>query len=152
MSLTVQQLSDREEIRDVINRWGLAVDIGDFDMFEGCYTEDCKVEFKEIGYQGSTGRGHREFLEKSAPFFAGMQHQLSNTIFLELNATTARTRTLTTAATVTLKDDVFFIGAWYHDELRRTSEGWRISYRRAERVFRHNLPEEFLPKNVPGNR
>ena len=152
MAFTLEQLSDREEIRDLLNRWGLAVDIGDLDMFEGCYTDDVIIDFKEIGYQGTTGRGHREFLQKSAPFFSAMHHALSNTVFSELTETTARTRTLVTAATVTVKDVVFFIGAWYHDELRKTADGWRISHRRAELVYRHNLPEEYLPKNAPGNR
>jgi ketosteroid isomerase-like protein len=152
MAFSLQTLSDREEIRDLINRWGLAVDVGDFDMFEACYTEDVTLDFREIGYQGTTGPGHREFLEKSAPHFKGMHHALSNTIFSELTAGTARTRTLVFAATVTPGDAVFFIGAWYHDALRKTADGWRISHRRAERVYRHNLPEEYLPRNAPGNR
>ena len=73
-------------------------------------------------------------------------------MFLELTAETARTRTLVFAATMMPNEAVFFIGAWYHDELRKTGDGWRISRRRAERVYTHNFPEEYLPKHAPGNR
>jgi hypothetical protein len=34
MPFTLQELSDREEIRDLLKRWALAVDIPDFEMFE----------------------------------------------------------------------------------------------------------------------
>jgi len=152
MAFTLQELSDREEIRDLLNNWALAVDVRDFDLFESCYTDDAKIEFKEIGYQGSTGRGHREFLEKSAPLFGPMHHVLSNTIFRELTPTKARTSTMVSAATVTLEDVVFFTGAWYHDEMRKTPQGWRIAHRRAERIYLHNFPGMFVPEDAPGNK
>src|SRR6516225_6686370 len=64
VGLTVQQLIDREEIRDLLNRWALAADLSDMDAFEACYTPDAIIDFREIGYQGNTPSGHREFLEK----------------------------------------------------------------------------------------
>src|SRR5712664_2264200 len=79
MALTIQQVIDREEIRDLLNRWARGADLPDMDMFESCYTPDVLIEFSEIGYQVSTGHGHREFLEKSLPHFKGMHHILSNT-------------------------------------------------------------------------
>jgi hypothetical protein len=148
----VQQLIDREEIRDLLNRWALAADLSDMDAFEACYTPDAIIDFREIGYQGNTPSGHREFLEKSRPFFKNMHHIVSNTTFLELTADAARTRTLVAAATTTLDDVVFFLGGWYHDTLRKTGEGWRIAARRAERAYVHNFPGSFVPQEAPANK
>jgi hypothetical protein len=151
MAVSMQQVVDREEIRDLLNRWALAVDLPDMDLFEACHTHDALIDFKEIGYQGSTARGHREFLEKSRPFFRNMHHVLSNTSFLELNEHSAKTRTMVTAATTMLDETVFFLGGWYHDTLKKTAQGWRIAARRAERTYVHNFPGSFSPQQSPAN-
>jgi 3-phenylpropionate/cinnamic acid dioxygenase small subunit len=148
MTRSLQELSDREEIRDLLNRWALAVDTNDFELFEGCYTDDVEIDFREIGYQGTTGRGHREFLESSAPFFAAMQHHITNVTFHDLQPTTARTSCMTYAATVMHDGTTFFIGAWYHDDLRKEGGEWRIARRVARKVYDHNTPPDL---GVPAN-
>ena len=59
---------------------------------------------------------------------------------------------MVTAATVGHDEVVFFMGAYYHDDLRKTPDGWRICRRRAERVYIHNFPGAYDPKSVPANR
>jgi ketosteroid isomerase-like protein len=148
MAYSLQDLSDREEIRELLVEWARSVDRNDFDAFDRCYTDDVTIDFRQIGYQGDTGAGHREFLEQSAPFFARMQHHITNLTFHEMTDTTARTSCMTYAATVMHDGTVFFIGAWYHDELRKTVDGWRISARVAAKVYDHNTPADL---GVPAN-
>jgi 3-phenylpropionate/cinnamic acid dioxygenase small subunit len=152
MSLSLQELSDREEIRDLLVRWARAVDIDDFDMFVGCYTDDVVIDFHEIGYQGSTGTGHREFLEQAAPFFDRMHHHITNVTFHELTHSTARTSCMVYAATKQHDGTTFFIGAWYHDELRKVGGKWRIAKRYAEKVYDHNTPADLVvPQPTAGS-
>jgi hypothetical protein len=45
---------------------------------------------------------------------------------------------------------VVLSGIWFHDELARGEDGWRISRRYEELAWRHNFPEGFEPP-VPGS-
>ena len=143
MSLTLQQIADRIEIQDLLNRWALIVDTRNWDEYASCFTDDAVVDFSEIGSSGHNVEEHRAFLEMAAPHFAAMQHLLGNTTFVELGDDTARTRTICLAPTVLHDEQVFFTGVWYHDVLRRTTEGWRIKERYTEKVYFHNQPSGF---------
>jgi hypothetical protein len=143
--LTLQELSDREEIREVLARWTLIVDTHDWAAYRSVVTEDADIDFSAIGAQGRTVSENLTYIEGAATRFAGWQHHLTNTSFLELTDTEARTRTACFAPTVQKDGRVFFVGVWYHDTLRRTEEGWKVSARTTERVYFHNLPENFEP-------
>ncbi|MNG40613.1 hypothetical protein D3C84_1292700 [compost metagenome] len=40
--------------------------------------------------------------------------------------------------------DTMFLGLWYIDKYRRTTQGWRISERREEKSYDFNVPDALL--------
>ena len=145
MTLTTQQLSDMEEIRETIYRWSRAVDTGDWALFQQAYTEDLKADFTSLGLPIVSPEELRNILIKSEAYFDINHHVLSNITFHHVTADSARTSTLVTATSVPKGGSPFQTYAWYHDELRRTSAGWRICARKCQRVYDTNPVKNFTP-------
>jgi ketosteroid isomerase-like protein len=141
----VQQLSDREEIRETIMRWSRAVDTNNWDLFDAAYTDDIEADFTSLGLPAMPIKQLRGLLQKSTDFFDLQHHILSNITYHEVTATTARTSTLVTATSVPKGAPPFQTLAWYHDHLRKTKDGWRISKRLCEKVYDTNPVKEFTP-------
>ena len=151
MTLTIQEISDRIEINDLLIRYCTAVDRRDWDAFDDIFTEDCLIDYRAMG--GSRGglAETKDFLAKIMPGFVAHQHMISNSS-VELNGDTAKCRTMCHNPMVTSTQDgvphVFFCGLWYCDELVRTIDGWRIAERVEEKSYFHNLPKNFeMPKS-----
>lgn len=145
MTLTTQELSDREEIRETIIRWSRAVDTSDWTLFQKSHTDDLKADFTSLGIPLMPAGELRALLQKSMDYFDVMHHILSNTTFHEVAGDSARTSTLVTATSVPKGGNPFQTLAWYHDELRRTSAGWRIFKRNCEHVYDTNPVKDFKP-------
>lgn len=145
MTFSTEQLSDREEIRETILRWSRAVDTGDWNLFQQAYTEDLKADFTSLGIPLMPAPELLGLLKKSEEFFDLHHHILSNTTFHEVTGDRARTSTMVTATSVPKGGSPFQTLAWYHDELRRTSIGWRICARTCEHVYDTNPVKNFSP-------
>jgi hypothetical protein len=133
--LTVQQLSDREEIREAILRWSRGVDTGNWELFQQAYTSDLDADFTEIGIPLLPADELLATLRAAVVHCSAIHHVLSNITFHEVGHSMARTSTLCTAMTVPKEGAPFQIGCWYHDELRRIDQSWRICRRKAQRTF-----------------
>jgi hypothetical protein len=147
VALTLQQLSDREEIRETILRWSRGVDTGNWDLFQQAYTADLEADFTEIGIPQLPAEELLTTLRAAVVHCSAIHHVLSNITFHEVGQFTALTSTLCTATTKPKEGASFQIGCWYHDELRRTDQGWRIRRRKAERVFHTFATEDY---ELPG--
>lgn len=141
--LTLQEISDRLEINDLLVAYSDAVDRRDWDAYERVFTPDAVIDYTEMG--GPRGGVHhvRQFLASSLPAFRSHQHLVGNTV-LEIQGDTARARTICFNPMVLEADDghehVFFCGLWYRDVLERTPDGWRIRERYEERSYVHDAP------------
>jgi 3-phenylpropionate/cinnamic acid dioxygenase small subunit len=141
--LSLQEISDRMEIDDLLIRYSHAVDTWDWDLYRTVFTEDAYIDYSELG--GSKGNLEETvaFLAAVMPTFKSHQHMIANTV-LELDGDTAKARTICWNPMVMERDGeevVFFCGLWYRDELVRTSDGWKIKHRYEERSFTFNRPE-----------
>jgi hypothetical protein len=150
MQYGIEEIGARLEIEDVITRYSLNVDTKNWAAYEDVCTPDAILDFSEIDGPVGSAAECRASLEFAAQHFVKMQHILASFTLLELDLGegTARSRIAVLApvvAEVDAQPHVFFTGAWYHDELRRMPEGWRIHHRRTERVYFHNLPPGFTP-------
>ena len=148
MRYTIEEIAARLEIEDVITRYSLNVDTENWAEYEDVFTPDARLDFSAIDGPVGTPAECRSALELASAHFVKMQHILASFSLLELDESTARSRIAVLApvvADVDGKPHVFFTGAWYHDELRRTDEGWRIHRRDTEKVYFHNLPPGFAP-------
>ena len=147
MGYSLEELADRFEIEDVITRYSLNVDTGNWAEYEDVCTPDAILDFGEIDGPVGTPAECRAYLEKASGHFLKMQHLLSSFSLLECDGTTARARIAVLAPVVmdtgAGEPHVFFTGVWYHDELRKTDQGWKIHRRNTEKVYFHNLPAGF---------
>ena len=143
--LSLQEMSDRLEIQELLVRYSHAVDTRDWDAFERVFTDDAVIDYTEMGGPRGSVKETRAFLETAMPMFSSFQHMVGNTV-LEIDGDSARSRTICHNPMVLDRGEgqthVFFCGLWYRDELVRTPEGWRIRDRYEERSYFHNLPPE----------
>jgi len=145
--LSLQEISDRLEIQDLIHRYAQIIDSKDFDLLrDEIFCEDAFIDYSAFG--GSQGNLEEtiSFLHKAMKIFPNTQHMNANIqIVVESGADQATGRVMCLnpqEMKLPEKDEhIFFCGLWYVDEYRRTDKGWRIARRQEEKSFIFNAPE-----------
>ncbi|MBW2427132.1 MAG: nuclear transport factor 2 family protein [Deltaproteobacteria bacterium] len=143
--LTLQEISDRLEIQDLIHRYSQIIDTKDFDALrDEVFTEDAFIDYGAFG--GSVGNLEETiaFLHKAFDMFPNSQHLNANhQIVLDGDRATGRIMCLNPQEMeIEGKENlIFFCGLWYVDEYRRTEKGWRISRRAEEKSYVFNEPD-----------
>lgn len=144
MALSIQQISDRMEIEDLIVEYAHIIDQQEFTRLREIFVEDALIDYSVMGGP----RGSREeiikFLSESLVFFKNTQHMISNyRIRVTGDHATGRIMCFNPME-LNLPEQgnpVFFIGLWYEDKYLRTPEGWRISERVEEKSYSFNTPD-----------
>jgi len=146
MPLSLQEISDRIEIHDLLVRYSHAIDTRDFDALDRVFTADAMIDYSSMGGAKGSLPEIKEFLRKAMAQFSGFQHMIANST-IELRGDTATGRTICHNPMVMTRPDgqthVFYCGLWYVDRLVRTPEGWRIRERVEEKCYFHNVPGDF---------
>ena len=143
MPLTLQQISDRLEIEQLIVDYANAIDSRNFDALDQVFTQDAYIDYRAMG--GIDGRYPevKAWLKPALDKFPSYSHLVGN-IAIKVTGDTADARTLCfNPMVIDLgggKNQVMFLGLWYVDKLIRTSEGWRMTERVEERCYDHNVP------------
>ncbi|MBA2933680.1 nuclear transport factor 2 family protein [Sphingomonas sp. CGMCC 1.13654] len=143
MSLSVQEMSDRFEIQDLLVGYCYAVDSRDFDALDRYFTPDAVIDYSEmVGFRGSLAET-KDFLRGSFAIVTAAQHAVSTTRY-EFDGDMCRTKTVCynpmTVSNGAQEDTVTF-GLWYVHDLVRTIDGWRIARLYEEKCYRLNIPE-----------
>lgn len=147
MTMTLQEISDRIEIQDLLVRYSHCIDTRDFDGLDRVFTPDAFIDYTALGGAKGGLVETQDFLKRSMKLFKSFQHMISNLV-VELDGDTATARTICHNPMVMDrggKEHVFICGLWYVDKLVRTEEGWRIRERVEERCYVENMPEDFEP-------
>lgn len=143
MTMTLQEISDRMEIQDLLVQYSYAIDSRDFGALDGIFTEDAFIDYTCFGGIAGNLTEVKAFLEESMPMFQSFQHMVS-TSRIEVDGDTAKVKTIChNPMVMPLGDEkvqVFYCGLWYVDEMVRTSGGWRITSRVEEKSYVHNMP------------
>ncbi len=144
-AMTVQEISDRIQIHDLLVRYTVAIDTKDWKLLDGCFLPDAHVDYTATGGIKGPYREVRAWLEKALSAFPMTVHFISNsTVTLEGDQARARTYVLNPMGFP--KPDgnlhIFTVGGYYVDQLVRTPDGWRI----AERVEQQAFLEGTLPE------
>ena len=137
MTMSMQEISDRLEIQDLMVRYSYAIDNRDWDALDDVFTPDAHIDYSVFG--GSVGNlaETKAFLTEAMPMFTTLQHMVSGTtIAFDGDTATAKTQchnpmTMGDAE----KPDLMVCGLWYVDKLVRTPDGWRIKERVEEKVY-----------------
>jgi hypothetical protein len=143
--LSLQEISDRFEIQDLIHRYAAIIDAKEFDRLrEEIFCEDAFIDYSAFG--GSKGDVEETiaFLHKAMKIFPNTQHLNAN-IQIELRGDAATGRVMCfNPQDMQLpgrEGHIFFCGLWYVDEYRRTKKGWRIARRVEEKSYIFNPPK-----------
>jgi hypothetical protein len=148
MTMTLQELSDRQEIQDLMVAYAYAIDRKNWDELDEVFTPDAVIDYSEmVGFRGNLAET-KKFLVEGLGQLAAYQHSIS-TSQIRIKGDMAHGRTLCSNPMVIDiggTKQTMFVGLWYRDIFVRTSKGWRISERYEEKCYTHNVPAGLLPE------
>lgn len=141
--MTLQHLSDRREIDDVLIAYCHAIDSHEWDALDAVFTPDAIIDYTVFGGPKGAYPAIKLFLAEALPQFVYAQHIISTSrITLDGDRATGRT-ICTNPVGVRMADGGVqhrVYALWYIDELVRTDAGWRIASRREEISHTLNVP------------
>jgi len=145
MAMSLEEISDRIEIDDLLTRYTVAIDTKDYKLLDTCFAEGAHVDYTSSGGIKGSYPEARAWLEKALAPFPMTVHFISNTTVL-ITGDTASSKTYVLNPMGFQNSDgsmhIFTVGAYYIDELVRTAAGWRIKQRVEEQAFLEGtLPE-----------
>ena len=148
MTLSLQEISDRMEIQDLLTAYSHAIDNRDWDALDDVFTADAHIDYTEMGGSAGTVAETKKFLLDAMGAFASFQHMVA-TSKIDFDGPgpdgldVAHGKTICHNPMVIDKGEgkthVFFCGLWYRDTFVRTEAGWRIKERYEEKSFFHNF-------------
>ena len=145
MTLSLQEISDRFEIQDLIYEYSAIIDQKRFADLRQVFTEDAHIDYSAFGAPVGGRDDIIAFLERVMVMFPNHQHLNANAqIRVDGDKATGRVMCFNPQE-MNMPDDkthIFMCGLWYVDEYRRTSDGWRISRRVEEKSYVFNAPFE----------
>jgi hypothetical protein len=141
--LTLQEMSDRMEIADLMVRYAHAVDTRDWTLFRELFTGDATVDYGAFGGPKGSVEEVVTFLDSVLPLFTATQHLVANcAIALDGDRATVRTmchNPMALRGGAGEKPGLLLCGLWYRDTVLRTPRGWRISERAEDKAYQISL-------------
>ncbi len=140
MALTLQQISDRIEIDELLARYARALDYRDFGALDLIFTPDAIFDAGGLGApEGPTAI--RAMIEGTIGHLDATQHLVGKSVMdFADDGDSAEVRTylisqhIRESAPGPVKH--YFLGGEYYDRVVRTDDGWRIAYRRLDRLWK----------------
>ena len=120
---------DRQDIADVLLRYATGIDQSDWPLFRTVFTDDCEVDYGEIGtWTGADAV--TQFMEQAHAVAGRTMHRMSNQV-ITIAGDKAAARTYVDAV-ILVADNTSGVNAigFYDDEVVRTKDGWRVARRR----------------------
>jgi SnoaL-like domain len=135
-ALSLQEMSDRIEIQDLLTRYALAIDTKDWELLDACFVPDAHVDYTSTGGKKGPYVEVRKWLREALAPFAVTMHFIGNTsVRIEGKRAHARTYLWNPMGFGKTEGALewFAVCAHYVDELVHTDDGWRIEKRVQER-------------------
>ena len=146
MTMSLQEISDRMEIGDLIVDYAMAIDGSNWDALDDLFTSDAHIDYTATGGIAGNLAEIKAFLPEGLKYFSSHQH-LTTTSKVVIDGDTATGRTIChNPMTITAEDgstQTMTVGLWYVDRFVRTSDGWRFAERSEELSYMSNLPKGF---------
>jgi 3-phenylpropionate/cinnamic acid dioxygenase small subunit len=140
MALDLQTISDRIEIEELLARYSRALDYRNFAELEGIFTADATFDAGSLG--APTGPAAiREMIEGTIGHLDATQHLVGKSIVEfgeDGHSAEVRTYLISQHIRESTEGPVkhYFLGGEYYDRVVRTPDGWRIAYRRLDRMWK----------------
>jgi hypothetical protein len=146
MPLSLEQISDRLEIQELLTRYCYAVDDRDWNAYRSVFTADAVIDDTVTGGVKSGVEEHITYMKRALSKIVMSQHAISTMLF-DIKGNEASTRAHCSCPMLidlgNGSTQVFFQGLWYRDRLIRTPNGWRIKELVEEGYWNHNVPPGF---------
>ena len=128
--LSLEEMSDRLEIQQLLAAYCTAIDAGRFDELDQLFTDDAEIDLSVTGGAYGPFGEVKAWLIETLSSMGAYMHLVSN-IDLRLTGDTATARTACVNPLVldSKSNAVYLICFWYEDEFTRTSGGWRFRKR-----------------------
>jgi len=138
----LRALQDRTDIADVLYRYSSAVDSFDRDGVRSALADDIEAHYGN-GDPVTGGDALADWIA-SATATCIWQHHLLNVYHVTIDGDSAKTLSYLTSYQVFEEDPkaAVILVARYHDELRRTPDGWKISKRTMELLWGETKADE----------
>ncbi|MEM9256601.1 MAG: nuclear transport factor 2 family protein [Pseudomonadota bacterium] len=149
--LSVQELSDRLEIQDLVFHYADLVDSRKFETLRTeVFTTDAHIDYSAMGGSKGDVDSTIDFLKTALTeeTFPNTQHLNAN-VQVTVQGDTAQGKVMCfnpmEMGTGDGKTALMLLGLWYVDEYRRTEQGWRICRREEVKSWVFNAPAGSLP-------
>ncbi len=141
MVLSVQEISDRFEIMDLMVDYCTAIDSKNVEALDSIFTRDARIDYSKAGGPNADLPTIKKFLSENLGDLP-RQHMISN-FKIKITGDSAHSRCLSHNPLELPKQgdvlEVVFWGLWYNDALVRTPEGWRIQSKISEPCYNWKL-------------
>jgi SnoaL-like domain len=134
--LSLEEISDRLEIQQLLIDYSTAIDQRRFDDLDNVFTEDAYIDYRAMGGIDGVYPDVKAWLKEVMPNFPVYAHMLGN-FAVSIDGDVASSRTICFNPMVLGGDrkQVLFCGLWYEDEFVRTGDGWRMTRRVETKCF-----------------
>jgi 3-phenylpropionate/cinnamic acid dioxygenase small subunit len=138
MDPNIQHMLDRIEIEELLVRYSRAIDSKDFDTLEELFTSDATFDGGSLGCP--TGAPQiRAMIEGTLTGLDSTQHLVGKSL-IEIDGDEAEVRTYLFSQHIRESTPGpikhYALGGEYADRVVRTPAGWRIAYRRLDRMWK----------------
>ncbi len=134
--LSLQEISDRMEIQQLLVDYSTAIDQRRFDDLDAVFTPEAYIDYRAMGGIDGQYPEVKVWLAEVLPNFPAYSHMVGN-FDIRISGDTATSRTILFNPMVldAEKKQIMFCGLWYDDELIRTPDGWRLTRRVETKCF-----------------
>lgn len=135
--MNLQELSDRLEIDDLLTRYASALDDKDWERWASCFTPDASIDYTAAGGIKGSLPVVRAWLESVIAGFKMTHHLVTNKeVRIDGDRAVCRSSLFNPMGVADGDGMMAFLECgYYHDELVRTAEGWRIARRVEQPTF-----------------
>ena len=146
MAMTLQEISDRFEIMDLLTDYCSAIDSKDIDALDHIFTPDAKIDYSKAGGPITDLKTIKKFLKENLGDLP-RQHMISNHK-IRISGDLAESRCLCQNPLELPREgavlEVAIWGLWYDDKLIRTPKGWRIKEKVTQPCYNWKLQRSIL--------
>lgn len=129
--MDLAELSDRQEITDLLTRYTRAVDTRSYDDLHHVFTPDAVLDYSSAGGPVGPPAEAVPWVEQGLAGFARTQHILGQVAITFVDADRAQVTAYFTNPLVAVAPDgtetLWEVGGYYHHDMVRTPHGWRSS-------------------------
>jgi hypothetical protein len=148
MGLSIEQISDRIEIEDLLQRYTAAIDAKDWDLLDAVFASDATLDYTSSGGPVGPYPEVKQWLQRALALFP-MTHHMIGKSTIKLEGDRAECRSIFYNPMGMSIDEsgrfvadgsgsgqhVFVVGGFYNDTCARTPDGWRIVQKVEEQSY-----------------